>query len=81
MKLKDHLGFRRLAVLLSIVSFFVAYILLLRNEKHQDWIHGFNTDIYDVCIKIPIIAIIISVAIFVFVRIVYWVIDGFRKQE
>ena len=73
MKLKDHPGFKRLAVLITLASFVITYILLIVNERSVSEEEAF--------IEFPIVAVLIALITFVFVRITYWVVDGFRKEE
>lgn len=78
MKLKDHPGFKRLAISISLLSLTITYFAL--------WLIEFFDNSYGISsrlafIEFPIIAILISVTTFVFVRITYWVIDGFRNEK
>lgn len=73
MRLKEHRGFKRLAVLISLVSFIIAYIFLFINERMVNEKEAF--------LVFPIIAAIIALATFVFVRIIYWVADGFKNEQ
>ncbi len=73
MKLKDHPGFKRLAVLITFASFVITYILLIIVER------GVSDE--EALIEFPIIAALIALTTYVFVRITYWVVDGFRKER
>jgi len=73
MKLLDNPGFKRLVVLITLISFVITYILLFVNERRVSNQEAFA--------EFPIIAGIIALIAFVFVRITYWVVDGFRKEE
>ena len=73
MKLKNHPGFKRLTVLITFASFVITYILL--------FINGGSVSEDEVFIVFPIVSVLIALITFVFVRITYWVVDGFRKEE
>ena len=73
MKLKDHPGFKRLAVLITLASFVITYTFLIVIERYIDPEEAF--------VEFPIIAVLIALVTFVFVRITYWVVDGFRKEQ
>ena len=73
MKLIDHPGFKRLLVLITLASFVITWILLIVNERHVSDQEAFA--------EFPIIAGLIALITFVFVRIKYWVVEGFRKEE
>ncbi len=73
MKLKDHLGFKRLGTFITFVSFILTYIYLVVNERRVSDQEAF--------LEFPLIAALIALITFIFVRGSYWVIDGFRKQK
>jgi hypothetical protein len=73
MKLKDHKGFKRLAVLIALIIAVVTYILLIVNEG--------NPSDELIFIGFPFAAILISLGTYIFIRIIYWVIDGFRMNS
>jgi hypothetical protein len=72
MKLKNHPGFKRLTVLITLASFIITYILL--------FVDGYYGE-REIFFEFPIAAALIAIVTFIFVRIIYWVIDGFRKEE
>lgn len=74
MKLYQHEGYKRLSILIAIVGFICTYILFINDES------GYVTATL-AFIAFPIVSAIVAVGIYIFTRIVYWVIDGFRKQE
>jgi hypothetical protein len=74
MKLYQHEGYKRLSILIAIVGFICTYILLINNET------GYVSAVL-AFIGFPIISAIVAAGIYIFTRTVYWVIDGFRKQE
>jgi len=73
MKLKDQTGFKRLALLVTLLSFVVTYIFLILNEGRV------SDD--EFLLEFPIIALLISLFTYILVRITYWVIDGFSKTD
>ncbi len=72
MKLKYHTGFKRLGWLITFAVFVITYIVLMVNE--------ISISESEIFIVFPIIAAIIAGIVFIFVRAIYWVIDGFRKE-
>ena len=73
MKLKEQLGYKRLAILITVGSFVLTYILLVINEK--------RVSPGDALIAFPIQSALIALITFLFVRATYWVIDGFKKDK
>jgi len=71
MKLYQHEGYKRLSIFIAIVGFICTYITLFNDSGPAK----------EVFIISPIVSIIGAVGIYIFTRIVYWVIDGFRKKE
>lgn len=72
MKLKHHTGFKRLGWLITFAAFVITYVVLMVNEKYIS-----DSTVF---IVFSIIAAIIAGIVFIFVRAIYWVIDGFRKE-
>ena len=66
-------GFNRLAKLIAIVAFFLTFATLLII------LSGVNGDV--AFIIIPIISLFGAAGAFIFTRLVYWVIDGFKKND
>jgi len=73
MKLREQLGYKRLAILITFGSFALTYIFLIINEKRVSGDEAF--------IEFPIQSAIIALVTFIFVRATYWVIDGFKKNQ
>lgn len=77
MRLKEQLGYKRLAILISVFSFILIYILLIVN------VGNFSPE--EVFFAFPIASAIIGLLTFISVRITYlvidWIIDGFRKDK
>jgi len=71
-KLKDHIGFKRLSFFITFICFIVLYASSLI-------INRLNVSEEEVFISFPIISGIVSLFVYIMVRIVYWVVDGFRK--
>jgi len=70
-KLKDHLGFKRLSFFLPFIFFIILYASLMLNERSISEEEAF--------IAFPIISGLVALFGYIIVRIVYWVVDGFRK--
>lgn len=73
MKLKDQPGFKRLEAFITFAGFGLTYIYLVVNERRVSQEEAF--------LVFPIISALIALIAFVFVRGLYWVIDGFGKQN
>jgi len=73
MSIYKQKGFNRLAKLIAIMSFFITYIIL--------YVMSYNLDNEEVFVVFPIVSLLCSVGAFVFTRLVYWVIDGFKDSE
>lgn len=76
MKTSKKEGFRRLAILIAAGSFFVTYLILWIVEES-----GGRVSEEEAFIQFPIVSIIVAGIIWGFTKGVYWVIDGFRKQN
>ncbi len=66
-------GYRRLAVLVSIGSFFVTYLILFITEKY--------VSSKEAIIEFPIISLAVSVVLFFGIRLIPWVNDGFKSND
>ena len=73
MKLKEHLGFKRLGTMITFISFVVAYIYMAVNER--------SVSVDEAFIEFPIISALFALITYILIRGSYWVIDGFRKQN
>ena len=67
MKLKNHPGFKRLAVVITLASFVITYFLLL--------VSGGRISDEEALVEFPIASVVIALITFVFV------VDGFKKVE
>ena len=74
MKLKDHLGYKRLAMLITFGSFVISYFLLIL-------VNADNINSKGAFIIAPIISGVFALIAYIFIRGVYWVVDGFRKAK
>lgn len=70
-KLKDHPGFKRLSFFIPFMLFVISYVSLMLNEQSIDGEEAF--------IGFPIISGLIALFCYIIMRIIYWVVDGFRK--
>jgi len=73
MKLNDRVGFKRLARLMAILTFFVIYIILYSNERI---VSG-----EEALIQFPIISLIVAISVYILIRSIYWVADGFLASK
>lgn len=70
-------GFNRLAKAIAILTFAVAYLLMMffgEIPKHQSE----NEYLF---IAYPIVSLICSAGAFGITRLIYWTIDGFKNAE
>ena len=73
MKTYEQEGYNRLAKLLSIIAFIVTFIILSATIRRLQPEHIF--------IAFPIASILVAALVFFITRIIYWVIDGFKKEN
>jgi hypothetical protein len=66
MKLKDKLGFKRLALVLPVAVLLYTYLEVMDVVGH---LYG------------AIFAVFLAGSTYVVLRMVYWVIDGFREED
>lgn len=71
MKLYQQTGYKRLAILISILGFIVTLMTLIILENHVD-----KGDVGDFLVASSLIA----VGVYIMTRLVYWVIDGFSSS-
>jgi len=76
MKLKDHPGCKRLAIVVSGAACAVAYIVLVFAWTDR------GTDVgREQVLFLPLLCFVVGVATFAVIRAVYRMIDGFRKED
>jgi hypothetical protein len=74
-KLKDHLGFKRLSVIITILIHIIFLLISLNefsyisNATHLDFI---------IALFLPIVPGSVT---YLMIRIIFWIIDGFRKER
>ncbi len=73
MAIAQKTGFKRLAILISVIAFIVAYIVLTVNER--------SVNDKEALILFPIISLLVSLGVYLLIRSVYWVIDGFQPDN
>lgn len=66
-------GYRRLAILIAIITFIATYTILVMTT--------YSVDEADMFVVIPIVSSLWAAGVFVLTRIVYWVIDGFISKD
>lgn len=73
MKLNDSTGFKRLSRLITVLSLFATYFMLLANDSRVREEEAF--------IQYPIVSLLIAISVYILIRSVYWVVDGFRADK
>lgn len=68
-KLSQQKGYQRLAKFITIIAFVFVFIVMLFKSTNN---------VAEALIAIPIASAVVAGASYVLVRLVYWVIDGFR---
>ncbi|MFQ5770950.1 MAG: hypothetical protein ACE5HX_10475, partial [bacterium] len=79
LKLKNHPGFKRLALVITFASFVITYFSL--SLVTIDDVGPAKEDLVLFLVVTPIVSALIALITFVFVRIIYWVVDGFKNVE
>jgi len=74
-KLKDHLGFKRLMRLATAMAIVLLFIFFLLNLDQKEW-EDFNQWQLIAFFLIPFVFGLLIYGTF---RTIYWVIDGFRQ--
>ena len=72
-KTYDQVGFKRLAILITVVAFVIAYLYIYQTQLAPSAV--------DALFWIPWMSALVAGATYLFIRAVYWVIDGFRKED
>lgn len=70
-RLNDHVGYKRLSFFIPFVVLITSYIAMILNDRVVSKDEAF--------VYYPIISLSISLFIYMFTRIFYWVIDGFKN--
>ena len=73
MKLNGSTGFKRLSRLITVLSLFAAYFMLLVNDG--------NVRDKEALIQYPIVSLLIAISVYILIRSIYWVVDGFRADK
>ncbi len=72
MSLYKNKGFKRLAIVISGIAFICTYITLCLIE--------YRVETKELLIGFPIASALSAIGTFISIRIIYWVIDGFRSS-
>jgi hypothetical protein len=65
-------GYRRLAVGISALTFFASLLILFTTSNKDEFVVYF--------IYIPVVSVLISGSVYCLIRLVYWIVDGFKTH-
>ena len=86
-KLKNHLGFKRLAIAITCLSFVVSYFIVWNSFRASPSVLlterplKFDHSVLGVSLISLFISSGISIITLFIIRIIYWIIDGFRLDK
>ena len=75
-KLKDHQGFKRLAIFLVVIVFIISFVsisIIFGRDLPRDLIKGISV--------LVIFSSLITLIFYIVLRTIFWIIDGFRIEK